>query len=673
MLLDILKTLNKAQLDAVLAPNGPALVVAGAGSGKTRVLIARLIYLVLEGGVKPGRIVGITFTTQAANEMRERLQRYFDHSQVFLGTFHAFCLRLLRSYANRLGYTHNFTVLDEEDSRHILKQVAKGLDASYVKNFNDLAKAIDYSKNMGLTFEEEEDTWVQRAWEKYQLELKRQDLMDFGDLLVNAKRVLEGFEDVRTRVSSGIDHILVDEAQDTNLVQYELIKLLSKPPHNIFLVGDEDQSIYSFRGARYRNIQDFCEEFKVKNIFKLEQNYRSSQEILAVANAVISHNTERHEKVLYSERSSGIKPRFKGFMDESDEAEYVARAVKSLFNQGKSCAVFYRTNSLSRAIEEAFLRHQIPYRIVGGLKFMERKEIKDLVAWLRFYKNPQDSVAFERIASQLGMGLGRVTLDRIVSGQYANIWEGLKALKPQVWDFLNSIYSIGSKPYSLLKEAIERISYIETLVSKHGKERIDNVLEFLGFAKRFEDEGKTIDDFLDHISLISEVKVDTSVENVPVLMTLHMSKGLEFDAVFLIGFEDGLIPHAFSRDFEQINEERRLLYVGITRAREILHVTWAYSRSSYFGFNREVSRFLHEIPYALIDQDSFDDTGRLFQFRNWEASPQNSSTSCSEGDRVEHYLHGKGTVIKRLSDNKVLVEFDNKELAFVNLSDIKLC
>ncbi|MCS6961820.1 MAG: ATP-dependent helicase [Deltaproteobacteria bacterium] len=663
MLGQVLSTLNDEQLNAVLAPDGPVLVVAGAGSGKTRVLIARLLYLIQEKKVAPHRVVGITFSTQAANEMKERVVKLIGDTQIFLGTFHSFSLRILRNYAERLGYKSNFSVLDEEDSSHILKSVCKSLGSNYLKMCSEIGRDIDYMKNMGFTYQQCQSDLVRTVWEKYQGELLASNSMDFGDLLVNCKELLVKFQEVRHSVSKRIDHILVDEVQDTNLVQYELIKLLSRPPHNIFLVGDEDQSIYSFRGARYQNIQDFCKDFNVKNIYRLERNYRSSQEILAVANALISHNTQRHEKTLYSTVSNGIKPTLKTFFDEEDEANFIADCVMNLYSQGKTCAVFYRTNSLSRALEEAFIKKNVPYRIVGGIRFFERREIKDLIAWLRFFRNPQDVVAFSRILTNFNFGIGKATLEKIMSrATEQNFLESLKNVKPDVFDFISDVFSkCASKPYTLLRLVIEKSGYMDLVVSKLGKDRLDNVIEFMGFAKRYEDEGKDVNSLLDQVSLLSEIRQENVQGQVPVLMTLHMSKGLEFDCVFICGFEEGLIPHAFSRTEEEVEEERRLMYVGITRARQVLYITCAYSRSSYFGYSREISRFCGEIPYSLLNTDqSFD--------YHQKAS---STLGVQEGSVVEHYQRGVGKVIKVLSENRCLVEFGGSELAFVNSWELK--
>ncbi|MCS6893720.1 MAG: ATP-binding domain-containing protein, partial [Deltaproteobacteria bacterium] len=445
---------------------------------------------------------------------------------------------------------------------------------------------------------------------------------------------------------------------------------------NIFLVGDEDQSIYSFRGARYQNIQDFCSDFNVSQIFKLEQNYRSSQEILQVANSIIINNKSRHEKNLFSEISTGVKPVYRSFYSDVDEASFIASNVQSLVSQGLETAIFYRTNALARALEEKFVEQKIPYRIVGGVRFMERKEIKDCVAWLRFQRNNNDSVAFSRIIGNLNMGIGRVTLDKILlESQNSDCLTALSKFRSDVAELLKRIWQVGgNKPYTLLKTAIEETKYIDYLVEKLGKERLDTLLEFLGFAKRFEDEGKNIDEFLDHISLVAEPLRENEQEDQtikkPVLMTLHLSKGLEFDAVFICGFEDGLIPHALCRREHEIEEERRLLYVGVTRARKLLFLTSAYSRASYFGFGREVSRFFWEIPAQFIDVDSAPVSPASLSIEESSATNRNE---LLEGNRVNHYLYGAGRVIKILDSGRALVEFDApKDLKFVNLSELLL-
>ncbi len=665
MILDFFRDLNEQQKLAVFAPDGPTLVVAGAGSGKTKVLVHRVLHLIVNCKVKPSEVVCITFSTHAARTMRSRIEELVKQADIFAGTFHSFGLKILRAFSYELGYQNNFSVLDDEDSKSILKSVCKDLGSQYLKAFREISETIDLAKNMGKTFESESG-FIRLPWEEYQKRLVKFNSMDFGDLLVNTKILLKNFPNIRERIVSKIRHILVDEVQDTNLVQYEILKLLTTPPFNLYLVGDEDQSIYSFRGARFENIQDFCKEFEVKNIYKLEQNYRSSSEILAVANAVISKNSIRHEKTLVSNISTGIKPVYRSFYSDTEEAEFVASVTQNAIKNGLEVAIFFRTNALSRSLEEAFIQRGLNYRIIGGVRFMERKEIKDCVSWLRFYTNRSDLTAFARVLSNLNLGLGKITIDKIISESAKSSWdEALKKHKNTAYSLISKIFDLSKdRPHSLLTAFIENTKYIDVLVTKQGKERLDNLLEFLGFAKQFEDRGESIKSFLDHISLISDPKLDDNeLSKVPVMMTLHSSKGLEFDVVFIVGVEDGLIPHSFARTLYEVEEERRLFYVGITRAKKYLYLTASATRAYYYGYSRNESPFLWDIPFGLLDSSSDSLGSSLVQndIINFE----------KEGREVNHYLYGKGRLIKVLDGRKALVEFEsNHGIKFVTLSEL---
>jgi len=656
---------NEQQTQAILAPEGPVLVTAGAGSGKTKVLVGRLVHLIRDLKVKPERIIGLTFSTQAAGNMRARVEEALGFSVpgLFLGTFHAWGLKFLRHYINLLGFRSDFSVLDEDDARSVLKAVCKRLGIK--QGIFELCREIDLLKNDGCYWEDyltKVPRELSEVWQQYQIELKNSNCVDFGDLLVLSKVILKKFSDVKERVRALIKHILVDEAQDTNEVQFELITLIAAPPFNIFMVGDEDQCIYSFRGARYENIQKFCEEFSVKQIFKLEQNYRSSQEILRVANAVISNNSSRFDKKLFSSFVTSIKPVYKSFPSEEEEANFVAAEAKEHLARNRTVAVFYRVNNLSRALEEAFLRHGLPYKVFGGVKFFERKEIKDLLSYMRFWRNPLDAIAFARLIQNPPQGIGKATFEKIQNAAGESLVQKVKQVKPELGSKLEKILQLPNNPYAFLKFILDDWGYMDFLVSNFGKDRLDNVFELLGFAKDFEERGKGIEDFLDHFSLMSNLAVEES-SGVVHLMTIHASKGLEYDAVFVVGLEEGILPHSLARAWEELEEERRLFYVATTRAKKYLYLTSAYFRSMYFGSTKEVSRFILEIPYDLLDTE-FVVPGARSCVRE-QPKPQ-----LYDGSNVTHPKWGRGVVLK-LSGSQALVEFDSVEhLTFVDLEEL---
>lgn len=649
---DLLQGLNPPQQEAVLHVDGPILVLAGAGSGKTRVLTHRVANLVLNHGVWPSRILAVTFTNKAAGEMRHRLFSILGQraEQIWISTFHSAGLRILRHNAQRLGYTKQFVIYDDQDTKGVLKQVMKELSINEERNpVDSFARAIDRFKNNYILPAEaaqrassiESDLQAQ-VYDRYQKLLLQADAMDFGDLLVNAVRVLREFPEVLDYYRHALHYLLVDEFQDTNKVQYMFIRLLSEPRRNLFVVGDDDQSIYGFRGATISNILEFEKDYSGTKVIKLEQNYRSTATILNAAHAVIEKNKARKAKKLWTSGDAGEQIRtFIGY-DENMEAEFIASELRLLHSKGtpySQMALLYRTNAQTRALEEALVRAKIPYRIFGGLKFFDRKEIKDILAYLRLLVNPADNQAFQRIVNTPPRGIGAQALQSVMDeAQQRNVpllaaavevaasHKGVRGFVELMADLTNDLRTVS------LGDLIGRI----VLKSEYGPKlaamkdptalsRIENLQELESLGRTMERSGETpetvVKDFLDRISLTSgaDMAVNESgaeqsggqpaerPETVS-LMTLHLAKGLEFPVVFLAGLEEGLLPHYRSIDDPPgLEEERRLCYVGITRAMKVLYLTRAYYRGMFTagggaggGGARIVSRFAKDIePNSL--------------------------------------------------------------------------
>ena len=658
---NILETLNREQKEAVLHDSGTLLVLAGAGSGKTRVLTVRIKQLV-DSGVRPEQIMAVTFTNKAAKEMVERLSKLIgdDNSKkLWVGTFHSIAGRILRydidKYKDSEGksWSKNYVIYDEQDSINILKQAIKKLSLDEKIYQPKLVKTvISNAKNKMqdayLYSERARDFRTQKYAEifvEYEKLLQQNNALDFDDMLVLAVRLLETNEEVRNKYFNRFKHLLIDEFQDTNLSQYRFIKAIYANNLNekdipkeksLCVVGDIDQSIYSWRGADFRILLNFQNEYRDAQIIKLEQNYRSTENILNAANAVIKNNTQRISKNLYSNAGQGSKIEIYEANDESDEAVYVARTVKKLVNNGhklSDIAVLYRTNSQSRTLEEACISNHIPYKIYGGLKFYDRKEIKDIVAYLKVIYNPNDSVSLKRIINTPKRGIGAETVSKLEAAAQEfglSLFELISSIddyevnlsagtKTKVKNFVSLVYELinQSKVMNIpdfLKDLIERTGYVSAIREEDDEdtadERIDNLQEFITVATEFEptEPDNIIGEFLTQVSLVSDIDSMDEHDNVLTLMTLHSAKGLEYDVIFLTGLEEGIFPHNNSQSTNtELEEERRLMYVGVTRAKQELFITHAQRRRMWgeYRYNNP-SRFLAEIPSNLCDFDCSD-------------------------------------------------------------------
>ena len=641
----ILAPLNAGQRAAVLHGDGPALVVAGAGSGKTRVLSHRIAYLLAHRHLSPFGLLAITFTNKAAGEMRERIGGLVGQvaHRMWISTFHSACARILRSHADVLGYPATFSIYDQADSRRLTRYVVRDLDLD-PKRFNERAihAAISTLKNRLITPPQAAELTeapdgggpfareVARVYSEYQKRMRRAGAMDFDDLLMLGVELLSTHDDVAEHYRQRFEHILVDEYQDTNLAQVRLIGLLSGPLQNVFVVGDSDQSIYAFRGADITNILEFGATFSDSSTYVLDQNYRSSQAILDAANAVIRNNLGRPTKNLWTDQSGGARPiRYRG-TDEADEARYVCSELRRLHSEGQidwsDAAVFYRSNAQSRVIEEELVANDVPYQIIGGTRFYDRREIKDALAFLRAAVNPSDEVSLKRVVNLPARGIGDRTIaklddaaarggtslaeviDRLESlGVRGTARNGLLRFRELMG---RAVARIPDGPAAVLEVALTESGYVQALTDEgtiEAEGRLEHLEELAGAAADFE----SCDEFLEQVSLVSDVDEMSDASQVA-LMTLHSAKGLEFDVVFVTGMEDGVFPHHRSMtDPYELEEERRLAYVGITRARKQLYLTHAWSRMLHgqTSYNPP-SRFLAEIPPDLIE-DRSDNTQRL--------------------------------------------------------------
>ena len=636
--MDIFAGLNLAQTKAVEHTDGPLLIMAGAGSGKTKVLTCKIANL-LAKGVAPWSILAITFTNKAATEMRDRVDRMIGEGakDVWLSTFHSFCAKFLRREIEATGlYKRNFVIYDASDSQVVIKECLKEMNLD-PKQYAPSAvqNAISNAKNQLMgpkAMERDADSFFQQKvaeiYKLYAKKLRTNNALDFDDLLMISVLLLEENEEVRVKYQNRFKYILVDEYQDTNGAQYQLTKILAAKHHNLCVVGDADQSIYGWRGADIRNIMDFEQDYPEARTIKLEQNYRSTKNILAAANAVIEHNINRKKKELWTENTTGEKITVYEAGDERDEAQFIATTVmkqKTIFNASYGdIAILYRTNAQSRVVEETFMRSGIPYTMVGGLKFYDRKEIKDILAYLRVIYNPLDTVSLMRIINVPKRGLGAASLGKITAYADAN---GLTVFdvisSPDTLDAIPGITARTKKPLELfaafifkymgyqanmhiddlIEKVLEESGYLRELKEENKPEnesRIENLKEFIGVARDFEksEENPTLENFLATLSLVSDIDNAELEDDRVTLMTLHAAKGLEFPTVFMIGMEEGLFPHSRTlMDENEIEEERRTCYVGITRAERKLYLTCARQRTIYGKTSPAVrSRFLGEIP-----------------------------------------------------------------------------
>src|SRR5215211_1848136 len=624
--------LNPDQLDAVVHGDGPLLVVAGAGSGKTRVLTHRIGHLINQEGVSPFRILAITFTNKAADEMRQRVEALVGPvaKKMWVSTFHSACVRILRRDASRLGYPSNFSIYDQSDAERLTgyvirdlgldpkKFTSRGVHATISAAKNDLVRVDEYAAKAGSIFERK----IADIYREYQARLEKAGAMDFDDLLTVTVRVFQTCPDVLAHYQERFEHILVDEYQDTNRAQNEIVLLLAAGHRNITVVGDSDQSIYRWRGADMRNILEFEQAFPDVTTILLEQNYLSTQTILDAANAVIENNASRKPKQLWTEAGRGDRIVRYHADDEGDEAQWVAHTVADLHDGGDhrwgDVAVFYRTNAQSRVVEEALMRSGIPYRVVGGTKFYDRREVKDALSYIRAVVNPADEVSVKRVLNVPKRGVGDTTVGRLDVWANAHGVTFMESLRPaddagvgtasqrgirqflELVDQLVALVPIG--PGEVLQAALEHSGYLDELEAEHTVEsagRLENLGELVGSAREFQ----TVDEFLEQIALVADTDQIEDDDSKVTLMTLHSAKGLEFPVVFLVGAEEGVFPHIRAlTEPEELEEERRLAYVGITRARQRLYLSHAWSRT-LFGSTQynPPSRFLDEIPVELVE------------------------------------------------------------------------
>jgi DNA helicase-2/ATP-dependent DNA helicase PcrA len=742
--MDLLASLNPQQRLAVEHGKGPALVLAGAGSGKTRVITYRIAFLIRNAAARPENILAVTFTNKAAAEMRERVQKLMGAQRTaepLISTFHSFCVRILRREIEHLGYRRDFSIYDTDDQKRLIKQILQesGMpEAQYTPR--EVLSRISFAKNHDVTPERYATVFnrpfaqdMAELFRRYNDRLRQSNALDFDDLLIMAVDLLNKKPELRDYYSDWYRYILVDEYQDTNRPQFELLSLLTAKHKNLFVVGDEDQSIYKFRGADIQNILRFEEEFPGARIIRLEQNYRSTENILRVAGAVVEHNTERRGKTLWTENGSGDVATCHRAQSARDEAAWVARRIEEILeeNPGYHIAVLYRTNFLSRNFEEVLTEVSIPYAVVGSVTFFGRMEVKDMLAYLRIIFNPEDDVALLRIINTPSRGIGSTTIEILTQHALENKVPIAQVLREMTRDpglagrsskalirFEEMLdrWMAGRDSLSkadLLKTILEDIQYRQMLEKEESPQeaenRMANIEELIRAASESEERGETVFEFLDRASLSSELDRFDPEARVA-LMTLHSAKGLEFDEVFLVGLEDGLLPHAQSFDDKaDLEEERRLCYVGITRARRKLFLTWTPFRRSFgteSGTASRPSRFLLEMPGALIEgldtsidyihthgdsyrrrlrvEEEFDDAFEYREKTVGEDEPQNAPKSIAElrdylrnlqgkagkeagrgsglksGSRVRHPQFGEGIVISRErtgNDIKLTVAF----------------
>ena len=718
-----LELLNREQQEAVLHVDGPLLILAGAGSGKTRVLTYRIAHLIDECGVNPWNILAITFTNKAAGEMRERVDKIvgYGSESIWVSTFHSTCVRILRRYIDRLGYDTNFTIYDTEDQKTVMKSVCQKLqlDSKLYKE-RMLLNVISHAKDEYISpneflleakgdFRQEK---IAQAYVEYQKELKKNNALDFDDLLVKTVELFQSCPDVLEYYQNRFRYIMVDEYQDTNTVQFKFISTLARQYRNLCVVGDDDQSIYKFRGANIRNILDFEKVFPDAKVVKLEQNYRSTQNILNAANGVIANNRGRKEKALWTENEQGEPILFQQFQNGYEEAEYVSGEISKKVRKGEAeyqdFAVLYRTNAQSRLFEEKFLYANIPYKIVGGVNFYSRKEIKDILAYLKTIDNGKDDLAVRRIINVPKRGIGNVTLAKVqayADSRDISFFEALEeageipglgkaALKIQ--PFVHLIHEMrlslaDMSMQDLIQAILDKTGYAEDLKHEDTDEsetRLENIDEFINKAVTYEEgaEEPNLSGFLEEVALVADIDSVEDGDNRVLLMTLHSAKGLEFPYVYLAGMEDGLFPSYMSiaadDPTEEIEEERRLCYVGITRAMKELTITCARCRMvrGETQYNN-VSRFVREIPSELLarksvmprepkkpevpQNTSYQKAKEAFRTKTFD--PQQFKVVKADkldytvGDQVSHVKFGKGTVLEITEggrDYEVKVDFE---------------
>ena len=704
---NMLDKLNERQKEAVLATEGPVLVLAGAGSGKTTVLVNRIAYMISEKHIRPWNILAITFTNKAAREMKDRIERLLGDTakDMWIGTFHSVCVRILRSCIDLLGYSRDFVIYDTADTKTVMKECLRELDIDE-KSFpvRNVLSIISNAKNDlmdAATFEnvyksDYRMSIIAKIYYRYQTKLRKNNAVDFDDIILNTVKILSENPDVLSKYQDKFQYILVDEYQDTNNSQYLLINLLAQANRNLCVVGDDDQSIYKFRGANIGNILNFEDDYSDVQKITLDQNYRSTQNILDAANSVISNNKGRMGKSLWTSNGDGNKVFVYTGTNEYDEARYIARQIKKHFDEQGSfsdCAILYRTNAQSRVIEEMLMRESVPYKVLSGLRFYDRKEIKDIIAYLRVVYNPNDDVSLARIINEPKRKIGNATLEKarniareketslydVIS--HADDYPEFKTAIKKLLGFSEIIKSlIKLKDTVTIEDLTGRIlndtGYMPALVMEdttESKTRIENLGEFISVITEFEkneETGNTLGEFLENISLVSDIDGYDENEDSAVLMTIHSAKGLEFPIVFLSGLEEGLFPGMRSMESDDdIEEERRLCYVAITRAKEQLYITKTISRTIHGKtMPTTASRFFKEIPVEYLEDKTtlqpkvakvMQDLGvrnasapkkEVYMTKGFGSSVKSSgSTDYSKfkaGDAVEHRTFGRGEILK---------------------------
>lgn len=739
--MSIYDTLNEQQKQGVFTTEGPVLILAGAGSGKTRVLTHRVAYLIQEKGVAPWHIMAITFTNKAAGEMRQRIDDMIDYGaeSIWVATFHSSCVRILRRFADRLGYATNFTIYDSDDQKTLMKDICKRLEID-TKMYKErtFLNEISSAKNELISDQEFANqamgdfrkTRTAQVYREYQARLKQNNAMDFDDLIMNTVELLKLDPEVLNYYQEKFQYVMVDEYQDTNTAQFELVRLLAGGKNNLCVVGDDDQSIYKFRGANIYNILNFEKHFPDATVIKLEQNYRSTGNILEAANGVIANNEGRKAKRLWTDAGKGDKVYFEQFDSAYEEADFIARDIGRRVAKGEytygDCAILYRTNAQSRLLEEKLIASNIPYKIVGGVNFYSRKEVKDLLAYLKTVDNARDELAVRRIINIPKRGIGAASLAKVSAYAEVNSLNFYQALERareipglgraagKMEPFVDLIASLRELAAlggvsAVLEEVLEQTGYVRELEAEDTPEaqaRIENIDELMNKAISYEQENEepTLSGFLEEVALVADIDSLAEDQNYVVLMTLHSAKGLEFPNVYLSGMEDGLFPSYMSitsDDAEaELEEERRLCYVGITRAKEHLTITGARMRMQRGETQyHKISRFVKEIPEEVLSGSTWEPKSRdsflteeprpkrtplkkqpvsaqTYQARDFGTKIQKQPLDYGVGDRVRHMKFGVGTVAAINDggrDYEVAVDFDTagRKRMFASFAKLK--
>ncbi|NLY44762.1 MAG: DNA helicase PcrA [Tissierella sp.] len=717
--MDYLAGLNDRQREAVLHTEGPLLIMAGAGSGKTRVVTHKIAHLIEEKGVFPGNILAITFTNKAANEMKERVAKLLDTNvdSMWIGTFHSICVRILRRDIDKIGYDRSFTIYDRDDQVTLIKECIKELnvDKDMYKESSILARIsslkdeqTDPEEFIIENYGDYRERKIGELYQLYEKKLKQYNSLDFDDLIIKAVELLRENKEILKFYQKKFQYVFVDEYQDTNKIQYNLVRLLSAHYKNVCVVGDSDQSIYSWRGADISNILDFEKDYDGAKVVRLEQNYRSTKNILNVANEVIKYNQDKYPKNLWTDKTEGDSVIYEQLEHSNDEAAYVASKIHHLVYKGyklSDIAILYRTNAQSRTFEEAFLSEALPYKIVGGLKFYDRKEVKDIIAYLKVLENPNDNISLKRIINTPRRGIGNATIEKIeefASSRGESIYGSLlsidridnlstraiNSIKPFI-EMMNTL--MAKKEIMGLKDFIEELissnGYIQELEKDNtieSKTRIENIMEFISVALNFEEKNEepTLEDFLGSISLLSDVDKTDDETNLITMMTVHSAKGLEFPAVFLVGMEDGLFPISRSlEDDEDLEEERRLCYVAVTRAEEVLYITNAQKRTIYGNTNYTLpSRFIEEMGDTIekkvaerveVTRRPEEELVKIWDYtapaikKSVVKQKIDSDIEVAIGDKVKHKQWGTGTIVQikpQENDKELVIAFDKEGL-----------